>query len=69
MSDIGSAHGRGSNPSTIVVAEARLVVNAAHTVVVFYGTAFGVDSDPRYKFVRRTSNLHQKSRFGCSSTR
>lgn len=34
-SHIGSAHGRGSNPPKIVVAEARLVVNAAHTVVVF----------------------------------
>jgi len=34
-SHIGSAHGRGMNPPSIVVAEARLVVNAAHTVVVF----------------------------------
>ena len=34
-SHIGSAHGRGSNPPRIVVAEARLVVNAAHTIVVF----------------------------------
>lgn len=34
-SHIGSAHGRGSNPPTIVVPEARLVVNAAHTIVVF----------------------------------
>ncbi|MCI5135932.1 MAG: hypothetical protein D3920_12865 [Candidatus Electrothrix sp. AW2] len=34
-SHIGSAHGRGSNPPAIVVAEARLVVNAAHTIVVF----------------------------------
>lgn len=34
-SHIGSAHGRGSNPSKIVVAEARLVVNAAHTLVIF----------------------------------
>lgn len=34
-SHIGSAHGRGSNPPSIVVAEARLVVNAAHTIVVF----------------------------------
>lgn len=34
-SHIGSAHGRGSNPPSIVVAEARLVVNAAHTLVVF----------------------------------
>ena len=34
-SHIGSAHGRGSNPPKIVVAEARLVVNAAHTLVVF----------------------------------
>jgi hypothetical protein len=34
-SHIGSAHGRGSNPPNIVVAEARLVVNAAHTIVVF----------------------------------
>ncbi|MBI6150460.1 abortive infection family protein [Serratia surfactantfaciens] len=34
-SHIGSAHGRGSNPPNIVVAEARLVINAAHTIVVF----------------------------------
>jgi len=34
-SHIGSAHGRGSNPPSIVVAEARLVVNVAHTLVVF----------------------------------
>ena len=34
-SHIGSAHGRGSNPPSIVVPEARLVVNAAHTLVVF----------------------------------
>lgn len=34
-SHIGSAHGRESNPPSIVVAEARLVVNAAHTLVVF----------------------------------
>ena len=34
-SHIGSAHGRGSSPPSIVVAEARLVVNVAHTLVVF----------------------------------
>lgn len=34
-SHIGSAHGRGSSPPGIVVAEARLVVNVAHTLVVF----------------------------------
>ncbi|TWU63804.1 hypothetical protein AYI74_17055 [Shewanella algae] len=34
-SHIGSAHGRGSNPPSIKVAEARLVVNAAHTLVTF----------------------------------
>lgn len=34
-SHIGSAHGRGSNPPNIVIAEARLIVNAAHTIVVF----------------------------------
>ena len=34
-SHIGSAHGRGISPPSIVVAEARLVVNAAHTIVVF----------------------------------
>jgi len=34
-SHIGSAHGRGPNPPSIVVAEARLVVNAAHTLVVY----------------------------------
>ncbi len=32
---IGSAHGRGVSPPKIVIAEARLVVNAAHTLVVF----------------------------------
>ncbi|WP_133625218.1 abortive infection family protein [Erwinia sp. LJJL01] len=34
-SHIGSAHGRGPNPPMIVVAEARLVVNVSHTIVVF----------------------------------
>jgi hypothetical protein len=34
-SHIGSAHGRGSNPPSIVVAEARLVTNAAHTIAVY----------------------------------
>lgn len=34
-SHIGSAHGRGSNHPAIVVSEARLMVNAAHTIVVF----------------------------------
>lgn len=34
-SHIGSAHGRGISPPSIVIAEARLAVNAAHTVVVF----------------------------------
>jgi hypothetical protein len=34
-SHIGSAHGRGMNPPNIVIAEARLVVNAAHTIVIF----------------------------------
>jgi hypothetical protein len=32
---IGSAHGRGIAPPKIVVSEARLAVNAAHTLVVF----------------------------------
>lgn len=32
---IGSAHGRGVEPPQIVVAEARLAVNSAHTLVVF----------------------------------
>jgi hypothetical protein len=32
---IGSAHGRGQNPPTISVAEARLAVNAAHSLVTF----------------------------------
>lgn len=32
---IGSAHGRGLQPPPITVAEARLAVNAAHTVVTF----------------------------------
>jgi len=34
-SHVGSAHGRGMSPPSIVIAEARLVVNAAHTIVVF----------------------------------
>lgn len=34
-SHIGSAHGRGSNPPNIVVAEARLFVNSSHTIVLF----------------------------------
>lgn len=32
---IGSAHGRGLNPPPISVSEARLAVNAAHSLVVF----------------------------------
>lgn len=32
---IGSAHGRGITPPGITVAEARLAVNASHTVVIF----------------------------------
>lgn len=32
---IGSAHGRGIVPPTILVSEARLAVNAAHTLVTF----------------------------------
>lgn len=32
---IGSAHGRGISPPKIVIAEARLAVNSAHTLVVF----------------------------------
>jgi hypothetical protein len=32
---IGSAHGRGVSPPSISVAEARLAVNAAHTLVAF----------------------------------
>lgn len=32
---IGSAHGRGMNPPPISASEARLAVNAAHTLVVF----------------------------------
>ena len=32
---IGSAHGRGVSPPKIVIAEARLAVNSAHTLVVF----------------------------------
>lgn len=32
---IGSAHGRGLNPPTIGVPEARLAVNAAHSLVIF----------------------------------
>lgn len=34
-SHIGSAHGRGNTPPSIVEAEARLAVNASHTIVVF----------------------------------
>lgn len=32
---IGSAHGRGMNPPLVSVAEARLAVNAAHSLVTF----------------------------------
>ncbi len=32
---IGSAHGRGIQPPPIIVSEARLAVNASHTVVLF----------------------------------
>lgn len=32
---IGSAHGRGVTPPTIDVSEARLAVNASHTLVIF----------------------------------
>ncbi len=32
---IGSAHGRGVQPPTIDVSEARLAVNSSHTLVIF----------------------------------
>ncbi|MGF6211975.1 abortive infection family protein [Comamonas sp. 4034] len=32
---IGSAHGRGLNPPPIAISEARLAVNAAHSLVIF----------------------------------
>lgn len=32
---IGSAHGRGMAPPAIAISEARLAVNAAHTIVIF----------------------------------
>jgi hypothetical protein len=32
---IGSAHGRGMTPPAIEVSEARLAVNASHTLVTF----------------------------------
>ena len=32
---IGSAHGRGVSPPEIAVAEARLAVNASHTMVIY----------------------------------
>lgn len=34
-SHIGSAHGRGANPPDISTSEARLMVNIAHTIVIF----------------------------------
>jgi len=34
-SHIGSAHGRGNTPPSVVEAEARLSVNSSHTIVVF----------------------------------
>ena len=34
-SHIGSAHGRGKSPPKLTISEARLAVNASHTIVVF----------------------------------
>lgn len=41
---IGSAHGRGIAPPKIVVAEARLAVNASHTLVIFIMGCWGMQS-------------------------
>lgn len=55
---IGSAHGRGPNPPKIAVPEARLAVNAAHSLVLFvmelwYAAREPNNSSPRTAFGSR----------------
>lgn len=49
---IGSAHGRGINPPKISVAEARLSVNAAHSLVIFIMELWHAAQTPNNSFQR-----------------
>lgn len=49
---IGSAHGRGVNPPKIAVAEARLAVNAAHSLVIFVMETWHAAQTPNPSFQR-----------------
>lgn len=49
---IGSAHGRGINPPKIAVAEARLAVNAAHSLVLFVMDLWHAAQTPNNSFQR-----------------
>lgn len=45
-SHIGSAHGRGNTPPSIIEAEARLAVNVSHTIVIFVMDYLRAKNDP-----------------------
>jgi hypothetical protein len=49
---IGSAHGRGIDPPNISVAEARLAVNAAHSLVIFVMELWHAAQPPNNSFQR-----------------
>lgn len=49
---IGSAHGRGVMPPTIQVSEARLAVNASHTLVIFIMERWHAAQTPNQSFQR-----------------
>ncbi len=53
---IGSAHGRGLNPPKIAVSEARLAVNAAHSLVIFM--------ELRHAAQTPNNSFHQQTAFG-----
>lgn len=45
-SHIGSAHGRGNTPPSIIEAETRLAVNVSHTIVIFVMDYLRARNDP-----------------------
>ncbi len=49
---IGSAHGRGLNPPQIAIPEARLAVNAAHSLVLFVMELWHTAQTPTNSFQR-----------------
>lgn len=55
---IGSAHGRGLNPPQIAVPEARLAVNAAHSLVIFVMELWHAAQTPNNPFQRTVFGSH-----------